>query len=1003
MIRQILRPLTKHPLIFKLLFAAVVVTGFVIILPSTQHTNTVHANAPGCPFPPNPPGFTGYNGYGYFMDQQSCWGDAVLPEPGTDSWAGPPQNCDPFSNVNAVPATTTPDLINEIETYYSENCGQSQSGAAFLIETMLGNPSPNPPLATNVAPTVSASDESTWASRITAYGNAGLIHFDESYTFNYNTYWQGDASVVDKENGGAGTSINYDDDASYSNESAYGTGTYAAIVFYSQTTGQPIYAIKINCGNAVFANGYSGLPPITQTTPPPSSPQVNIIANNLPAGTTLSFTSPNETIGSCESTVNQYFYLTTPSTLTCSGTQFGNSSAPATLSYVGGAPMYYAVTGWTESGSVSGLGGYATCNVNGCSFDFNSGTATVTLTFSYSPPIIPCPTGYTGIEPNCTPIANSPNEPYLRVTNGDTVVGGGFCEPENTSPGSAGSLPAGGIYSWNPTSPYNINNGAGGQFAVMALGPINGFASSQNGSSGGTSLSFANTSNTSPPNFGGNLGSGPCGATDFYNNGVGNATTGLNYPTDVTNGNLTSDLDKSGTYKIGTDGSPAYIDLASSSQLTLGTSPAQQTILYVDGDVYIGNNICYGTGTTCSTYSSINPSSLANVPLFELIVKGNIAVAPNVTRLDGIYVAEPNSSSQYTKDHSSLSYNNKQSNLASAELIPTKVKSPAHAELAQAAPAPPTLSLGSKTTTSITVNWTSTISLGPALPNYYALSVSGVSGVLCYGGGATLGAKPQCTGNLTDTYQAQCGTNNTYTFTVRAEEDGGLLFSTSSSLTVPDSCTAPTTCSLSLSSSSVAPSSTGLTATITFSAGTSGNTWKITNSSTSPSTQLGSGIETSTTAYTTSAFTAPSTAGLYTITGGDNSISCPNTTLTVTPSGGGGGGNGSGAGGGASTWGALGGKASTGGYIYTCWDPSLPTQSYDSSGCYSNGTLMVNGAFAADTLKFWRTWGTVSGVGTGTNAPAEIFNYSSLVWLAEPSTSVSNGKVNAVLSLPPVL
>jgi len=54
---------------------------------------------------------------------------------------------------------------------------------------------------------------------------------------------------------------------------------------------------------------------------------------------------------------------------------------------------------------------------------------------------------------------------------------------------------------------------------------------------------------------------------------------------------------------------------------------------FIDGDVYINDDIVYGT-----------PYNAENVPKFALVVRGNIYVAPGVDRLDGWYIAQPNGS-----------------------------------------------------------------------------------------------------------------------------------------------------------------------------------------------------------------------------------------------------------------------------------------------------------------------------------------------------------------------
>lgn len=62
------------------------------------------------------------------------------------------------------------------------------------------------------------------------------------------------------------------------------------------------------------------------------------------------------------------------------------------------------------------------------------------------------------------------------------------------------------------------------------------------------------------------------------------------------------------------------------------TIAANTKITYlVNGNVNITGNVVYG------------PHDMTNVPKFRLIVRGNIYIAPNVTQLDGWYVAQPSS------------------------------------------------------------------------------------------------------------------------------------------------------------------------------------------------------------------------------------------------------------------------------------------------------------------------------------------------------------------------
>jgi hypothetical protein len=58
-----------------------------------------------------------------------------------------------------------------------------------------------------------------------------------------------------------------------------------------------------------------------------------------------------------------------------------------------------------------------------------------------------------------------------------------------------------------------------------------------------------------------------------------------------------------------------------------------QLIVYHDGDLDINTNISYeGRGTWASP---------ADIPALKVIVRGNINIAPSVTNLDGVFVAQP--------------------------------------------------------------------------------------------------------------------------------------------------------------------------------------------------------------------------------------------------------------------------------------------------------------------------------------------------------------------------
>jgi hypothetical protein len=54
--------------------------------------------------------------------------------------------------------------------------------------------------------------------------------------------------------------------------------------------------------------------------------------------------------------------------------------------------------------------------------------------------------------------------------------------------------------------------------------------------------------------------------------------------------------------------------------------------VYVNGNIFIDRNILYDTAARTTTN---------DIPFFALIVKGNIYIGPGVSRLDGLYIAQP--------------------------------------------------------------------------------------------------------------------------------------------------------------------------------------------------------------------------------------------------------------------------------------------------------------------------------------------------------------------------
>lgn len=220
-------------------------------------------------------------------------------------------------------------------------------------------------------------------------------------------------------------------------------------------------------------------------------------------------------------------------------------------------------------------------------------------------------------------------KPYIKVVGGD--IAASRCS-------GSGSIIAG----WNKLSdessadPAMSNYGAGAQYAAYAQGIIRGFASGQyinrqapvSGIGYGfspTNLSFANQG-TDPKsgNFGGNFAGTPC-PPSYY------STTALNTAANWPGMAAASTSVGIHTYKHDARTTPLRI---------IGNNTVQSNVnatLYVDGDVIIEGNI---------GASYAGAIDIAQIPNFRLIARGNIYIQPNVTELNGSFIAEGNGKGQ---------------------------------------------------------------------------------------------------------------------------------------------------------------------------------------------------------------------------------------------------------------------------------------------------------------------------------------------------------------------
>ncbi len=286
----------------------------------------------------------------------------------------------------------------------------------------------------------------------------------------------------------------------------------------------------------------------------------------------------------------------------------------------------------TSSGSPPSLstGTYdVTFNGNtysGFSSSGNTLTSNPISTTINTPGIYPINWSFTfnGISINCQSSISVYIAPYLKVYNGDVVVGSNF--DTSSSQCSQGSPHS--IYAWN----NNSYSGSGSNLGVLATGNIFGFASNQ-GPNGipPFNLTFANDHSTLATNvsWGGNLNQVPC-IYDYWDAMPANTPTISSNDIQINQGHCINNLpnpltDCIAKYSTGSGSSTPQINQV------IKLYQGQHATIYVDGNVYINGNV---------KFMSWSGSSIQNIPSFTLVANGNIYISPSVTELDGTYVAQ---------------------------------------------------------------------------------------------------------------------------------------------------------------------------------------------------------------------------------------------------------------------------------------------------------------------------------------------------------------------------
>jgi hypothetical protein len=266
---------------------------------------------------------------------------------------------------------------------------------------------------------------------------------------------------------------------------------------------------------------------------------------------------------------------------------------------------------------------------------------------------------YFGI--NCNAPYRPETRPALKTTQGDISAGGGFkyLQADGTlqcsqspdhyfapiTPGYDSTV--GGIRTFASSPPYVSSS----EFAAFALGWIDspgganngnkyGFFSNGHNSVGYNTLSFANSFSSSnlSNNIGGLLESKAVGAQidahcvpDYYDT------------VDYSLNRTPTNYDDSQTIAVNTLASGQYHFTNSSGHgVRIGIDPLKPSLpagssvtIFVDGDVLITDNIQYGP------WNFDMARHTNNSPYLVIIAKGNISLFKTVTRLDGVYIAQP--------------------------------------------------------------------------------------------------------------------------------------------------------------------------------------------------------------------------------------------------------------------------------------------------------------------------------------------------------------------------
>lgn len=603
---------------------------------------------------------------GYFTNTHDEWGTFVLPaEYSGEAFRQTVDTADEF--ISFIKYT-------QLDTDGNGSSNQQEkTGAAFIVQTMIGSSRNKPPTAAQIA---------DWEARVRLAESQGRISWFYNYTYNLNSYYQG-------PHGGGAT----DDDAFYDDN-----GTSSTIVFRN-ASGQIIYAIRRQCANPVSNGTITPLPTnfnMTGRTTVSSStvePGQNVtfshyLRNSGPHTTTVNINwvaldqNDNQTAGSASSgtyTANQeknvHNEVVAIPANAAAGTQYCRKVGYDPVNNTGGRHGRGALACTTVVIPAKLKAAMSVAPPFMVGGDTATFTPTISATTNTTPVNVNCSITRTLYPPSGAPSSLGAQPCVTNTGDSNIVIGTGasvilrpnqYAAPDNIPIGTricdviTITNPAAASYYTNypadqtatacvtiAKSPYVHFNGdvwAGGGFAAVtpacdnaaAIATVNRGRTISDGTmpgSGTTHGAFA---------LGRITGFGSAGMGLITASGVGKAWTFSNHDTanlGFFGGPPHCITDHVSTYQSAPLLSPGSINVSggTSGQWRINGNASFQgpmtqgakKVYLVYGDVTITDNITY-TGA----YTSVS-----QLPSLVIIATGNINVSANVTQIDGIFIS----------------------------------------------------------------------------------------------------------------------------------------------------------------------------------------------------------------------------------------------------------------------------------------------------------------------------------------------------------------------------